>query len=143
MELTAINPWRWQEKYGYAQAYVISGRRDLLICSGQTANDENGVPLKAGEMPGQIMLAFANLKAILDEAGWQVADIVQIRIFTTDVDLFMQHGDVLSTCLNKAGCTPAQTLLGVSRLAFPEMLVEIEALAMREPASGDKDGVGA
>lgn len=124
-----INPWHWQEAYGYAQAVETAVASRTLICAGQTANDEEGSPLLPGDMAGQIGLVLANIETLFAEAGWSPEKIVQARIFTTDMDLFMQHGNLVSDWYARVGCQPTQTLLGVSRLAFPEMLVEIEVTA--------------
>ena len=53
-----------------------------------------------------------------------------LNYYTTDVDLLLQNWDALTTRLDAAGCRPASTLLGVTRLAFPDWLIEIEATAV-------------
>ncbi len=131
MHKTVVNPWQWQDRYGFVQANEIVGPRSLLVCSGQTPNDADGVPQHPDDMGAQIALAFDNVETVLSEAGWSVADIVQIRYYTLDVDRFLAESEPLMARLSAAGCRPASTLLGVSRLAFPELLIEIEALAMR------------
>jgi enamine deaminase RidA (YjgF/YER057c/UK114 family) len=55
---------------------------------------------------------------------------VRLNYYTTDVDRFFEEYDVLTARLAEFGCRPAATLLGVTRLAFPELLVEIEATAV-------------
>ena len=131
MQTRAINPWRWQDDYGFVQAKEITGHKSLLICSGQTPNDAEGAARHAGDMGAQIALAFDNVETVLKAAGWQVSDIVQIRDYTLDVDRFLAECGPLMARLETAGCRPASTLLGVSRLAFPDLLVEIEVLAIR------------
>ena len=131
MQTRAINPWRWQDDYGFVQAKEITGAKSLLICSGQTPNDAEGIAQHAGDMGAQIALAFDNVETVLKQAGWQVSDIVQIRYYTLDVDRFLEESGALMARLEAAGCKPASTLLGVSRLAFPDLLVEIEVLAIR------------
>ena len=64
------------------------------------------------------------------EAGAQLSDVVRLNYYTTDVDRFFEAHDAVATRLSSAGCSPASTLLGVTRLAFPELLVEIEATAV-------------
>jgi enamine deaminase RidA (YjgF/YER057c/UK114 family) len=56
---------------------------------------------------------------------------VRLNYYTTDVDKFFAAHDIVITRLKEAGCRPASTLLGVSRLAFPELMVEIEATAVK------------
>ena len=131
MEKIIINPWQWQDQYGYVQAREIKGQNETLICSGQTPNDDNGKPMHEGDMEAQIELAFDNIEVILKEAGWNIADIVHIKYYTLDVDLFIEKSGPLMERLKKAHAATTSTLLGVSRLAFPEFLIEIEVLAMR------------
>jgi enamine deaminase RidA (YjgF/YER057c/UK114 family) len=56
--------------------------------------------------------------------------VVRLNYYTTDVDRFFEAHDALVGRLAEAGCQPSSTLLGVTRLAFPELLVEIEATAV-------------
>lgn len=131
MEKVAVNPWQWQEAYGYNQAFILRDYTECLVCSGQTANDEDGHPVFAGDMASQIVQAFSNVEQVFAAADWGLNEIVSIRYYTTDVDLFMQESQSLQGYLASKGCIPAQTLLGVQRLAFPEMMIEIEVLAVR------------
>ncbi len=55
---------------------------------------------------------------------------MRLNIYTTDVDMFFEAYGPAAARLAEAGCRPASTLLGVTRLAFPELLVEIEATAV-------------
>ena len=75
-----------------------------------------------------------NIETVLRNAGFEWSDVVRLNYYTTDVDGFFEAfwggDDPLVTRLAEAGCRPASTLLGVPRLAFPEMLVEIEATAV-------------
>ena len=81
-------------------------------------------------MRAQVGKALDNLEAVLRQAGLALADVARLNYYTTDVDAFLGAGDVWAARLAAAGCRPASTLLGVARLAFPELLVEIEATAV-------------
>ena len=74
--------------------------------------------------------ALDNLEAVLEEAGARLSDVVRLNIYTTDVDRFLEAYGSLAGRQAEAGCRPASTLVGVTRLAYPEMLVEIEATAV-------------
>ena len=74
--------------------------------------------------------AFDNLETVLNDAGLKLSDVVRLNYYTTDADSFMGAAEVAGICMGKAGCRPASTLLGVARLAFPELLIEIEATAV-------------
>lgn len=130
VERQVINPWSWQDQFGFVQANSLSGGQRLLICAGQAAVDAQGHPLHPGDMPAQLTQALDNLETVLQAGGCRLADVVRLNIYTTDIDaLFATYG-VLVQRLTEAGCTPASTLLGVARLAFPENLIELEATAM-------------
>ena len=131
MERRVINPWKWQDAFGFAQAIEVTGSQRTLICSGQASQDGDGAPIHAGDLRAQTVRALDNLEAVLKLAGFTLADVVRMNIYTTDVDRFMaEGGEVWGSRLAEAGCRPTATLLGVSRLAFPELLVELEATAM-------------
>lgn len=131
MERRIVNPWTWQDEFGFVQANEISGARRVLICAGQTSTDAAGQPLHAGDMGAQIAQALDNLETVLTAAGFTFADIMRLNYYTTDIDRFFEVYEVLASRLAETGCRSAGTLLGVSRLAFPELLVEFEATAMR------------
>ena len=96
-----------------------------------TSNDADGNPLHAGDIRAQVNQAFDNLEAVLKEATFSLADVARLNVYTTDIDLLLQNWDVITSRLEATGCRPASTLLGVTRLAFPEWLIEIEATAVK------------
>lgn len=102
----------------------------VLYCSGQTAMDSEGKPQHCGDIRGQIELAFDNLEAVLGEADMTLTNVVRLVIYTTDVDSLLQNFDVVGSRLNDVSAKPAQTMLGVSRLFMPQLLIEIEATAV-------------
>jgi enamine deaminase RidA (YjgF/YER057c/UK114 family) len=129
MERTDINPWEWSKAFGFSQAVDVSGHSHLLLCSGQTASGDDGAPPTTSDMAEQIEKAGANLAKVLERAGMTLADIVRLTIYTTDVDEFMGSYEAAAGLLGDN--LPAMTLIGVSRLAFPEIKVEIEATAAK------------
>lgn len=129
MKRTAINPWEWSLKLGYNQAEVISGTSRQLICAGQTAVDGLGVPQHISDMRGQIGLTLDNLEAVLAGAEMSLSNIIRLGIYTTDVDEALKNFDLLGMRFGPIQCAPPMTLLGVTRLAIPGLLFEIEATA--------------
>ncbi len=129
MQRTAVNPWDWSLKFGYNQAEIIEGASRQLICAGQTAVDGEGNPQFPGDMRGQIGLALDNLEAVLADAGMGLANIIRLGVYATDVDESLQNFDLLGMRFGPIQCAPPMTLLGVSRLAIPSLLFEIEATA--------------
>ena len=99
-------------------------------CSGQTAIDAEGTPQHAGDIAAQAAFALANLEKVLAQADMTLSNIVRLTIYTTDVDALLANYQPMTQRLADAGCVCAQTLLGVDRLAFPELMIEIEATAM-------------
>jgi enamine deaminase RidA (YjgF/YER057c/UK114 family) len=130
MERRVINPWTWQDQYGFAQAIEVTGSERALFCAGQTSSDADGNPLHAGDMRAQLGQALDNLETVLREAGFELSQVVRLNTYTTDVDAFLEAGEATAARLAAAGCRPSATLLGVARLAFPEFLVELEATAV-------------
>jgi enamine deaminase RidA (YjgF/YER057c/UK114 family) len=129
MHRTAINPWDWSLKLGYNQGEVIEGASRHLICAGQTAVDAAGNPQHRGDMRGQIDLALDNLQAVLCGAGMDLRNVTRLVIYVTDMDEALKNFDLLGMRFGPIQCAPPMTLLGVTRLAVPGLMFEIEATA--------------
>jgi enamine deaminase RidA (YjgF/YER057c/UK114 family) len=129
MNRAPVNPWPWSLKLGFNQGEVLEGASRQLVCAGQTAVDANGSPQHPGDMRKQIELALDNLEAVLRDAGMSLADITRLNVYTTDMDEALKHFDVLGSRLGPAGAAPPMTVLGVTRLAIPPLLIELEATA--------------
>jgi enamine deaminase RidA (YjgF/YER057c/UK114 family) len=136
MARRVINPWTWQDVFGFVQAHEVSGAQRVLHVAGQTSVDAYGGPMHPGDMAAQVEQAIDNLEVVLREADMALEHVVRINYYTTDVDLFLEAGAASLPRLQKAGCRPASTLLGVQRLAFPELMIEIEATAIAEDDGG-------
>jgi enamine deaminase RidA (YjgF/YER057c/UK114 family) len=131
VERRIVNPWTWQDEFGYVQANETVGAERRLHVAGQTSVDADGQPMHDGDMAAQLGQALDNLGTVLTEAGYSLADVVRMTFYVTDVDAFFGAAEVYGARLAEAGCRPASTLLGVQRLAFPQLMVEIEATAER------------
>lgn len=129
MKRTPVNPWDWSLQLGYNQAEVIVGQSRQLICAGQTAVDGNGAPQHPGDMRGQISLALDNLEAVLAAADMNLAHVIRLGIYATDVDQAVKNFDLLGMRFGPLQCAPPMTLLGVTQLALPGLMFEIEATA--------------
>jgi enamine deaminase RidA (YjgF/YER057c/UK114 family) len=130
VERTAINPVTWSTELGFNQGEVVSGQTRTLYCSGQTAMNADGEPEHDGDLAAQLALSLDNLEAVLGEAGMSLANLVRLNVYTTDVDLLFQHYGVLASRLGVARVAPPTTMLGVTRLAIPGQLVELEGTAV-------------
>jgi enamine deaminase RidA (YjgF/YER057c/UK114 family) len=132
VEKRVINPWTWQDRFGFVQAAELTGAERVLHCAGQTSVDENGQPLHEGQMEAQALQALDNLETVLREAGFELADMVRLTFYVTDVDTYRETAaPALGARLGQAGCRHAATLVGVTRLALPELLIELEATAVK------------
>lgn len=130
MERTAINPVTWSTEMGFNQGELVSGHTRTLFVSGQTAMSPEGRPQHAGDMAAQLALSLDNLEAVLAGAGMSLENLVRLNVYTTDVDVLFEHYGALAGRLAAAQAAPATTMLGVTRLAIPTLLVELEATAV-------------
>lgn len=128
MERRAINPWSWQDNFGFVQANEITGGQKVLFCSGQVSVDQSGTPVHEGDMAAQANKALDNLEAVLKGAGMELSNVVRLTIYTTDVDATIANYGAVAPRIS--AMKAAQTLIGVARLAFPPLLIEIEATAV-------------
>jgi enamine deaminase RidA (YjgF/YER057c/UK114 family) len=125
MKRTAVNPWDWSTQLGFNQAELVESPSKILVCSGQTSIGPDGTTQHPGDMAAQVRDAMANLETVLGEAGMTMDDVVRITAFTTDMDAFIAAGSGFDRPPS------AFTLIGVSRLAYPDLLIELEAIAVR------------
>ena len=125
-----INPWEWSKGFGFSQAVKLTEPRELLVCSGQTAMGPDGSLPASADMGEQVRVTLDNVVSVLAAGGMTPADIVKSTIYTTDVDAIIE---VLAPATQKilGSSLPGSTLVGVARLAFPELKVEIEVVAAR------------
>ena len=128
MMRTDVNPWEWSKAFGFSQAVDVAGAERMLICSGQTAIGDDGSAPTTSDMGEQVKKAFDNLETVLHTAGLSAADVVKVNYYTTNVDELIAVLGPLAGAFFGTNL-PASTLLGVARLAFPELKIEIEATA--------------
>jgi enamine deaminase RidA (YjgF/YER057c/UK114 family) len=125
---TAINPWTFSINAGFDQAELIEGHRRELVCSGQDAVDADGNPQHPGDMAAQLALALDNLEAVVAAADMTLANVVRLNIYATDVPGYLeQHPRLMERFGDNRFAT---SLLGVSQLAAPDLVVLLEATAV-------------
>jgi enamine deaminase RidA (YjgF/YER057c/UK114 family) len=109
----------------YSHGVEVPAGARLVLCSGQLGiSPDDVVPEDAG---GQAELCFANVAAILAEAGLTLRDIVRINAFVTDRAHLQPYMDVRNRLFSDPA--PASTLMMVSGFARPEFKVEVEVIA--------------
>lgn len=117
-------------RIGYSQAVRLG---NLLFVSGQVARDERGAVVGVGDPRAQAEQAFANLKAVLESSGSSLDRVGKILMLATSRDHLPILREVRHRVFGGAGHYPASTFAVVDGLAAPELLVEIEAVALVRP----------
>ena len=112
----------------YTHVVTVSGTGKMIFVAGQLARDANGNCVGKGDMRAQIQQVGENIKACLEAAGASLADIVKTNTFVTNYEEFSKHGDMRLRYFGPA--TPTSTTVQISRLADPDAMVEIEAIAV-------------
>ena len=127
---TAVNPWPWSVRYSFNQAELIENQSRVLFCSGQASVDQDGKPKFSGDMRGQVQLAFENLDSVLKAGNMNFSNVVKLVLYTTDIDALVSNFGVVVNRMKAANNAPAQTMIQVGRLFLPELLFEVEAIAV-------------
>jgi enamine deaminase RidA (YjgF/YER057c/UK114 family) len=127
MHRTSINPWSSSIELGFDQAQLIEDHQRLLVVSGQDAVDANGHSQHPGDMAAQLGLALDNLEAVLAAADMTLANVVRLTVYTTDMDELLKHWASLTGRFDSRFAT---SLLGVTQLPAPQLLVMLEATAV-------------
>jgi enamine deaminase RidA (YjgF/YER057c/UK114 family) len=125
----AVNPWEWQNRFGYSQANSVRQPSRVVYLSGQAAFDENGALQHTGGMAQQIQLSFDNVETVLGATGMSLDNVTRLTYYTTDVDGLLANWSEVTARVALARPAPAITVLGVTKLA-QDALVEIEAIAV-------------
>ena len=128
MERRAINPWRWQERFGFSQAWRVEQPGAVVYVAGQGPFSAEGELVGAGDFEAQVHQTFANLGTVLAEAGASFGDVVRTTVYLTDISRLRDFGRVRAEYLT--GAPPASTALQVVALAIPGMEVEVDAIAV-------------
>jgi enamine deaminase RidA (YjgF/YER057c/UK114 family) len=113
---------------GYSQVVEVRGGRTVYI-SGQVAFDSSGNVVGESDFTAQVKQVFANLKARLDEGDASFGDVVKLNFYLLDAANLQIVRDVRDTFVNREH-PPASTLVVVKQLFRPELLVEIDAIAV-------------
>ena len=108
---------------------VVAETQSLIFISGQLARDKSGNIVGPRNMRVQIRQVGENLRAALESAGAALTDLVKTTTFVTDIDEFFRHVDIRHDYLGVA--LPASTTVEVRRLSHPDLMVEIEAIAVK------------
>lgn len=128
MEKTQINPWTWQDRRGFSQAWKVEDSRTVVFVSGQGSLSADGQVMHEGDFPAQAQLTFENLRTVLAAAGAWFDHVVRLGVFLTDMSQLPEYMRIKAEFI--PGKQPASTAIGVTALAAPGLMLEIEAIAV-------------
>lgn len=116
----------WEKDYGYSQAVKVG---DTIYLSGQISHDEQGNIVGLGDMETQMRQAYANIQKLLAQYGATMDNIVNEVVFVTDIDAAYEAAVKCRPEVFSGIPVLASTLVQIQRLAFPELMVEIQCVA--------------
>lgn len=128
MEKAQINPWEWQNAAGFSQAWSVTGADKVVFVSGQAPISPEGQLVGEGDFEAQTAQVFDNMKAVLEASGAGFDSVVKITVYLTDIGRLRDFGRIKAGYIQ--GAQPASTAVGVTSLALPGMMVEVEAIAV-------------
>lgn len=127
-QVKRTNPPELSKPTGYTHIVEVTGPSKTIYISGQIAFDKDGTLVGAGDMKAQAEQVFKNLQAALAAAGAKFSDVVKMNTYITDMSKAQAVRDVRTRHFGET--TPASTFVQVAALARPELMLEVEVIAV-------------
>ena len=118
-----------------SQAFRVG---DLVIVSGQAAVDDRGQIVGPGDFDAQAEQVFRNLEAVLRAGGSDLSRVVKVTIYVTDMAVFPKILELRARYFRKP--YPADTIVEIAALGLPELVLEIDAIAIVDGTIADASG---
>ncbi len=127
-QVKRTNPPALSAPTGYTHIVEVTGPNKTIYISGQIAYDKEGKLVGAGDMQAQAEQVFKNLEAALTAAGAKFSDVVKMNSYITDMSRIQAVRDVRARYFKDS--LPASTFVQVAGLVRPDLLLEIEVVAV-------------
>jgi 2-iminobutanoate/2-iminopropanoate deaminase len=128
MEKRQVNPWRWQDRFGFSQAWRVDGADGVIFLAGQGPVSAEGELVGEGDFEAQVRQTFANLTTVLEQAGASLDAVVKFTVYLTDIGTLREYGRIRGELF--PGAPPASTAVQIAALALPGMMIEVDAVAV-------------
>jgi 2-iminobutanoate/2-iminopropanoate deaminase len=128
MEKRQINPWSWQDRFGFSQGWRVDDASAVVFLAGQGPVSPDGEVVGEGDFEAQVRQTFTNIGTVLEQSGASFSSIVKLTVYLTDIGTLSDYGRIRDEFL--AGPPPASTAVQIGALALPGMMVEIDAVAV-------------
>src|SRR3954471_5649571 len=130
-QVKRTNPPTLSTPTGYTHVVEVTGPAKTIYISGQIAFDKEGRLVGEGDMKAQAQQVFKNLESALTAAGARFSDVVKMNTYVTDMEKAPAVREVRARYFGDA--PPASTFVKVAGLVRPELLLEIEVVAVVAP----------
>jgi reactive intermediate/imine deaminase len=127
-QVKRTNPPTLSTPTGYTHVVEVTGPAKTVYIAGQIAFDKEGKVVGAGDMAAQAEQVFKNLQSALEAAGAKFSDVVKMNTYITDMAKAPAVREVRARYFGQTA--PASTLVQVVALARPELMLEIEVIAV-------------
>jgi 2-iminobutanoate/2-iminopropanoate deaminase len=116
----------WEDEYGYSQAIKVG---DTIYLAGQVSHDDKGNILGDGDMAVQMREAYANIEKVLDQYGATMENLVDEVLYVTNMEAAFDAAVKMRRDVFSGFPRVTSTIVEIKRLAFPQLMIEIKAIA--------------